>query len=207
MIKERLYALKDRGFQPEGILDIGAHVGDLSLLLKEIWPYANVVSIDANPHIEEELKKRKLNYKIEALSNEIGKEKGFYISKEWALSSGNSFYRENTTSFSNENCEFIKVITNTLDNLFKSGEKFELIKLDTQGSETDILSGGVNLLKNTQYILTEAAVHEYNIGANTITQMFSLMSGLGFELDDICNFFHNSKNILMQVDLLFKRKE
>lgn len=206
-MKEKLYKLKDRGFQPDNILDIGAHVGDMTLVLKEVWPYADLLSVDANPYVEEVLKQKGLNYIIKTFSNSVGQEKDFWVSTEWLLSSGNSLYREKTPSFSDEKCKTIKVTTDTLDNYFKNGEKFDFIKIDTQGSELDILSGGKTLIKNAQYILSEVPIHEYNDGAYTFDQMFSFMMEQGFVIDDIFDSHYNNKGILMQIDILFKRKE
>jgi FkbM family methyltransferase len=207
MMDKRLFALKDRGFQPDRILDIGCHVGDMALKFKEIWPYTEVLSVDANPYLEDELKAKKLNYKIVALSDKAGVEKNFWVSTEWVLSSGNSLYRENTPSYADGKCKTIKVVTDTLDNVFK-GEKFDFIKLDTQGSELDILLSGQSVMKNAEYILMETPVREYNLGAYTIGQAFTFMSGQGFVLDDVCDLHYNDANQtkLIQVDLLFRKK-
>lgn len=208
MMDKRLFTLKDRGFQPDRILDIGCHVGDMARKFKEIWPYTEVLSVDANPYLEDELKSKKLDFKIIALSDKVGVEKDFWVSTEWLLSSGNSLYRENTPSYSDGKCKTIKVTTDTLDNAFK-GEKFDFIKLDTQGSELDILMAGQEVLKSAQYVLMETPVREYNLGAYTTAQAFAFMSGQGFVLDDICDLHYNDANQtkLIQVDLLFRRKE
>jgi FkbM family methyltransferase len=207
MTKDRLYVLKDTGFHPDRILDVGAHVGSSVKLFKEIWPYTDILSIDANPYVEEELKKVNPNYKIAALSDKAGEERDFFVSTEWLLSSGNSLYRENTPSFSDDKCKTIKVTTQTLGGMFNNGETFDFIKLDTQGAELDIIMGGLDLVKKAKYILTETPVHEYNLGAYKIQQMFAVMSGMEFYLEDIVDYHYNGAKTLIQVDLLFKRKE
>ena len=44
-----------------------------------------------------------------------------------------------------------------LDSLLKSGEipQADIIKLDTQGTELQILQGGVNLLRETKFVVIE----------------------------------------------------
>jgi FkbM family methyltransferase len=205
MIEQRLYAIKDTGFHPDKVLDVGCHVGDMATKIKEIWPYTDVLCVDANPYLEETLTKKGLNFKIVALSNEIGVKKNFWVSTEWVLSSGNSLYRENTPSYSDDKCKTIEVYTDTLDHYFCNDELFDFIKIDTQGSEVDILSGGKELIQKAKYILTESAVHEYNLGGNTIAQMIEFMTKAGFTIEDICDYHYDNKNVLVQVDLLFKK--
>ena len=201
--------LKKIDVHADKILDIGAHLGNMALEMKGIWPYTNILCVEANPYAEEELKAKDLNYKIAALSWKSGDEKDFWVSTEWLLSSGNSLYRENTPSYSDDKCKTIKVMTHTLDELFPNGESFDFIKIDTQGSECDILIGGQELLKKTKYILTEASVREYNKGGCRIHNIFSVMKQMGFELDDICSLqYKDNLNIaLLQTDLLFKKEQ
>ena len=201
----RLLLQKAKGFNPSKILDIGAHIGVFYENIKEIWPDADVLSIEANPYAEKTLAEKGIPYKIAALSKEVGKSVNFYISKEWILSSGNSIYKENTPSFSDDKCISIQLITNTLDNMLR-GDFFEFIKLDTQGSEVDILTGGINLIKNTKMIMIECSVKEYNIGGARIGDVFNFMNYNNFILDDIIDTMYNDNQELVQTDLLFIRK-
>lgn len=137
----------EKFFSPNSILDIGANRGQWHKLAKNIWPEAYIHSIEPNIECIYKLSKVTKNYSNVLLSNSV-KELTYYN----YLDSGesNSYYRERSTKPYRK----IKMMSTTLDKLFNSSS-FDLIKLDTQGSEVDIIEGGKNLIKNTKGILLE----------------------------------------------------
>jgi FkbM family methyltransferase len=51
-----LNAMKQRGFQPRVIVDVGAHIGTFSVLAHSLWPEARIISIEPNAESFEVLK-------------------------------------------------------------------------------------------------------------------------------------------------------
>jgi hypothetical protein len=56
-----------------------------------------------------------------------------------------------------------------------------LIKLDTQGSELDIMKGGVDVIKSASHVILEVAVQEYNKGAPMKSDIVEFMKSVGFD--------------------------
>lgn len=203
---ERLDVLKHKGFIPESIIDVGAHLGKFALKCKDLWPNANVHMFEANPNSEDTLRSLGIPYTIALLTDEIGKEYTYYMTKKWLLSSGNSIFKENTSEFDSDNLIEKKLISNTLDNILPDIEKVDLLKLDTQGSELNILKGAKNIVQKTKYILIECSVYEYNNGGCLIGDVFHFMNENSFKLEDIIDINYLNEVTLNQVDLLFIKK-
>ena len=55
-----------------------------------------------------------------------------------------------------------------------------MIKIDTQGSELDIIKGGKNIISQAKYVILELSLKEYNKNAPNITDTISYMNLLGF---------------------------
>lgn len=201
---ERLNKLKNENFIPKSFLDIGANFGDYSKMIKNIWPDTDVFMIDANPYNESYLKNTGYEYLMCLLTDRINVY-DFYINKKDINSTGCSIYRENTQHFCDENLDVIKLVSNTLDNIFKEQE-FDLIKLDTQGSEIDILKGGLNLVSKSKYIIIEASIVDYNLNAPLIDSVLNFMTSINYNMIDIIEL-HYIDDVLIQLDILFKNNK
>jgi FkbM family methyltransferase len=199
---DRIEFLKMGGFMPARVLDIGAHQGTVAKQMKALWPTADVLMVEANPHLEDTLKSVGLPYKICLLGNE-NKTVTYYLTKKWLLSSGNSIYKEMTADYSDEFIETMQLPMLKLDDVLK-GESFDLIKIDTQGSEIDILNGGLNVLKGAKYLIIECSLIEYNKGGNKIHDIFRFMTEHGLFMKDIIDLAYNEDK-LIQIDLLFEK--
>jgi FkbM family methyltransferase len=92
---------------------------------------------------------------------------------------------------------------------------FDLIKIDTQGSELDILKGGADILKNALLVEVEVEFVKQYAGQPLFGEIFEYMYKNGFELFYINRCFSQRKNIYSgpargQVtfgDALFGRRE
>jgi len=93
----------------------------------------------------------------------------FYINDEFHT--GNSYYREDTEAF--DNIEPLKVTTISLDKYVAENNLPlpDLIKIDTQGSELDILKGAEYCLKNASVLILELPLIPYNIGSPNIAEI------------------------------------
>ena len=194
--EERLVKLREEGFYPEKILDVGANIGQFFLTVKSTFPKSQVLSIEGNPNCEELLSKNNPNYLISLLGSEKSITK-FYINRNNDICTGGSIYKETTEFY--EDCNVMEIEMNTLDQL---GEKFDFIKIDVQGSELDILKGGIKTIVDCEYLLIEVSVKNYNQGSSSADEVIIFLSNLGFKIYDIfSHFYFNDK--LTQVDFLF----
>ena len=207
MILDTLQMLRSEGYSPCTILDIGAHIGSFTRDFLGIFPGCTPTLIEPNPFCLADLGRLGFEQHGVAASKEAGFAEMF-LSREWLRSTGASIYHENTAHFREEVILKQQVEKVRLDDLF-SGRKFDFVKIDTQGSELDVILGGSRVLAQADYILVEVSLVEYNIGGAAAEAVFAKLAELGFHCADVTEFHrlagvHNGN--LLQIDVLFERR-
>lgn len=189
-------------FIPESILDIGANVGQFYNEIKEIFPNSYYYLIEGNDSCEVVLETLNVDYSISLLSD-IEKEVDFFVRKHEPRCTGNSIYRENTSFYDDDQIVILKKQTKTLSNILNN-KVFDLIKIDVQGSEIDIINGGLEIFKNAKGVLMEISLVEYNQNAPMKDFVYEYMSKIGFlPFENIGNINHPITHELIQQDILF----
>lgn len=184
----------------KNILDIGANVGDWAFIIKQNIPDVKIFSIEANPECEKFLVDKNLDYKICCLSN-VETDIKFYKDENSKTSTGCSYYLENTKHFDKNN--FIHMNTYLLDSIINTDTVFDYIKIDTQGSEIDIIKGGLNTINKCRFLQLETSCIEYNINSPMKEEVFNFMKDMNFEpLMKVENHYMDQK--LIQEDFIFK---
>jgi len=187
-------------FYPNRILDIGANVGQFHRECKSTFTDSYIFSIEASAECEESLKQITENYYIGLLAKD-NTDYTFYKRKNDPTSTGNSIYKELTHFFSDDQLDIIKTNGIKLDDLFESDSEFDLIKIDTQGSELDIIEGGLNLCSKAKGILLEVSLTQYNENAPLYDEVISYMENIGFKKTEILDEARNHGS--HQQDILF----
>jgi FkbM family methyltransferase len=191
-------------YDTNSILDIGAHFGEFTKNMYSLLPFKKYFMLEANKDCEPKLKEVGISGYAITLLSDIPKTITYYKNKTDLTSTGNSYYRELTPFFSDENVITDSIQSTTLDLLFPN-ETYDFIKIDTQGSELDILKGGLKLISNTKYILLECSVQPYNQDAPMIDDVYKFMDSIGFkELIKVGEHAINGQPI--QQDILFTKK-
>jgi len=205
----RLEEIKDMGINPNAILDIGAHTGQFHSWSKRVWPDVGVFMIEANPLHESVLDRIAMmngdSYLITALGDEE-REVTFYTRSDKPQTEGNSYYKEHNYWDIPQLVQKTKVNLQKLDNIFEDDAVFELIKIDTQGSELDIMRGGKELASKASAIVLEVAYIEYNEGAPNDKEITDYMNDVGF-VEKLSIGEHYEGDKVIQKDLLFLNKE
>ena len=203
----RLEEVRDMGINPNAILDIGAHTGQFHSWAKRVWPDAGIFMIEANKLHEATLDRLAMmngdRYLITALGDEE-REVTFYTRSDKPHTEGNSYYKEANYWDIPQLVQESKIKLQKLDNIFEDGAIFELIKIDTQGSELDILKGGVELVSKASAIVLEVAYIEYNEGAPSVKEITDYMNKIGFE-ERMSIGEHYDGETVVQRDLLFTK--
>ena len=199
-------SLKNRGYKPTNIYDIGCFEGKWTIQMLKIFNNAHYFLFDANKENETVLNNLKqkiqnINFKIRLLSDDI-KEYTFFKMK-----SGSSIFEEQT----DHPRETVKVTSTMLSNelhkdLIKS--KDNLIKIDAQGSEIKILNGLKDFIKNFEVVILEVSLHQYNKGAPLFDEVLRFMDEKNFQFYDIYDLkrLGENKSFLIQFDTIFIRK-
>ncbi len=198
--------LKNNGFRPATIIDVGAYVGEWSRMAASIFPSAQLLMIDGNPENEAllEVAQRHIGprsrYSILLLGPEERDEVTFY-----QLGSGSSVLQE-LTSFDRRKVE---LPMGTLDGLHRDrGVGLPiLLKLDVQGFELDVLRGGPKILNCAEVVILETALLPYNKDAPLFSEVVAFMQNSGFAVYDFCGQFRRqTDNALFQTDVAFVKQ-
>jgi FkbM family methyltransferase len=202
----RLEILKEQGFSPRTILDIGAHRGEWSRKVATVWPEASFFMIEANIDHQETLKKATWakGFEIALLGEKVNKKVKYYVSKSM-FSEGNSVFKEQTHFFDKFEIRFLPM--DTLDSLVKRRKlsKIDFLKIDTQGSEINILKGAKKTLAKAEFVLLETQNLIYNLGAPDTGDVIVFMKKIGFKLFDITELHHLTTKEMLGVDMLFAK--
>lgn len=185
------------------VYDIGAYKGNWT---KEISTYAlsnsKFILFEANPAYKEDLEKAGHNYLIAVLSNP-GRE---YVDFYNGTNTGDSYYKENSIFYENQTsirlpCYTLNHVVDTLRLPIPN-----LIKLDTQGSELDILKGAEDFIDQVDLIYTECPIVCYNSNAPSIQEYLEYFKQKRFVPVDLFET-HRFEETLLQVDIMFMRED
>ena len=197
-----LIELSKKGLKIDVIYDIGAYRAEWSKNLSQSsLQNKDFILFEANQANEEYLKKSNFDYYIGVLSNEK-KNVNFYSRKL----TGDSYYREQSDRYDKDHKPEL-ITTTTLDEVVEK-KKFKLpnfIKIDTQGSEIDILKGSKNILKNCNLIYLETPIIEYNLNSPNLNECINYLESINFVPFDICEVHYMDK-VLIQIDILYINK-
>jgi FkbM family methyltransferase len=187
-----LQKLKQSGFEPKVIYDIGSCVLHWTTEVKKLWPNAKIILFDAIDEVE--FLYKDYDYYIGVLSDTDNIVVKFY--QNAIHPGGNSYYREIGMEHSHlyfPETNYVEKITKMLDTIV-SERSFPLpdfVKIDVQGAEVDIIRGGINTFKHASRMIVELQHVEYNKGA--LLNIYSLPiieTLLGMECTD--PLFHNN---------------
>jgi FkbM family methyltransferase len=208
-IDRRFSVLKNSGVTISHFLDIGAYRGEFTRRVKSHWPEAKVWQIEADERQQPWLHTDAI---FALLSDKPNQELDFFtLHNENSITTGSSVYRELTHYYKNP--IVIKKRTTTLDDISKrvnfrgNWKNSGFVKLDTQGSELDILKGAENFLTTYQpkYIMIETSVKPYNLDAPLVGDVIEYMRNKDYQISDIMHCLYDNNELLLQVDILFNK--
>jgi FkbM family methyltransferase len=192
-------------FEPKSILDIGANTGQFYREISQIFPDAYYFLIEGNDGCEIPLQSIGVDYSIAMLSD-CEKLVNYYIRDGEPLCTGNSIYKENSAFYDEDKIIVVQKQTKTLPQILND-KLFDLIKIDVQGSELDIIKGGLDIIKSSKGVLMEVSLVEFNQGAPRKQEVVDFMKDIGFEfVEIIANINHPMFHTLIQEDVLFLNK-
>ena len=194
--------MSQAGMSIKTVYDIGAWQGGWSRQIKaQALPNSEFILFEANPAYDAELAQSGFKYFRTVLSNPGRK----YVEFFNGTNTGDSYYKETTTIYDNQSS--IKLDCTTLDKLIAEHNLPipNFIKIDTQGSELDVLSGA-SFLDQVDLVYTECPIICYNKGAPTIQEYLDFFKMRNFIPVDIFEI-HRGEETLMQIDIMFMKKD
>jgi len=204
----RLNVLKNNGVNITNLLDIGAYRGEFTQMVHRVWPNVRSWQLEADERQAPYLQPDAI---FGLMSSKANQEVDFYTLGTNSITTGSSMYRELTPYYNNP--VVVKKRTTTLDDVMKrvnfrgNWKNCGLVKMDTQGSELDILKGGQNFMNTYQpkYFILENSVKRYNEGAPLIDEIISYMFSNNYRIKDILSYMYDNTETLLQTDILFER--
>jgi FkbM family methyltransferase len=198
-----LLEMLEREVKIENVFDIGAYRGEWTDFVSKILQDAKFEMFEPNKVHNEYLQKIGHRFHNFLLANENRDVKFHSIG-----STGDSIYLEHNPIYDGITPELLHA--RTLDDLMSDPElalrQPDLIKIDTQGSEIDILRGGLQVSKNAKIIILECPIVEYNLGAPKFDEYISFMHSIGFIPVRVTEV-HILLNTLIQIDLAFVNRK
>ena len=199
-LAQYLATIQQDGLRIDTVYDIGANVGSWSSVLKKgVLKNSYFYLFEGDPVHESSLQATGLPYYIGILSNP-GRELVEYY--QGGTNTGNSYYKENTVFY--DNAVPVSMPARTLESIVDecAMPTPNLIKIDTQGSELDILRGAETILPGVDLIYLECPIGKYNLGAPNIQQYLEYMASQNFIPSDLLEI-HTADRVLIQVDIMF----
>jgi FkbM family methyltransferase len=199
---DKILSLKQKGYSPNLILDVGAYKGTWTRDCLKIFSNCEYKLFEAIDYPElRAITRHQIKCYNVLLNDSVS-----YVDWYEARNTGDSMFCEKSKHFSS--CAPIKKQTTTLDILLKDeilpSEIF--IKIDCQGAEIPILKGATTLLKNVSFIVLELPFFgQYNNNVPSFLEHLSFMDSIGYIPYDVADM-HYINGFNMQIDLLFIKK-
>ena len=203
---DKINILKQKGYSPDVILDIGVHHGNWTNSMLQIFNQSKYYLFEAIDYPElNQFKNNDCIKVFNILLNDKIEQVNWYQMKNM----GDSMFKEQTHHFNN--CEIIQRETIDLNTFLLQNNLLPefnniLIKIDCQGAEIPILKGSTSILEKTNFIILEIPFFgQYNEGVPNFLEHITFMNNIGFVVYDIIDT-HYFNNFNMQVDILFINK-
>jgi FkbM family methyltransferase len=204
-----LASLRQAGFDPRTVIDVGAARGDFTLAAASVFPDARFLLVEP----------------LEEFAVPLGEVAGMLPSAHVVVAAaapregevtlnvhpdlvGSSLYREEENSDVNGSPRGVPAVT--VDGIVVDAgvDGPFLLKVDVQGAERDVLEGAKATLKNTGFVLLELSLFRFFEGAPEFAAMISYMESLGFVPYDIVGLSHRPLDeALAQIDMAFVRSD
>ena len=196
--------LKDHGFRPRTMVDVGAAVGKWTAQVIEIFPDAQFLMVDPLKENESALKALtgvhpNVRYWSGALGSHAG-ELEFHV------------HGDQSSMFTSEwgkGVEIRRVPLRTLDVLVKElgFEDVDGLKLDVQGAELEVLAGATETLKRCKVVQVEVMFRHVYERAPLAQEIICFFAAQGFRIFDIASMFKRKDRALLQADLFFVKDD
>lgn len=199
-----LERLRNLGFVPELVYDIGAYHGNFTQMCLDLWPKSKIIAFEALPEKIDSLKARFSGKNVQIVEGIVGDE----------VREDVNYFADETSSSVLESQEFspkkrLKQKMFTLDEFCSKNNLNapDLLKIDTQGYEYPILKGFERNLKTVKVILLELNFIEVYHQVRLAHEVIHFLSNNGFVIYDICEIHRRPLDMaLFQIDFIFVKQ-
>jgi len=207
--------LRRGGASYQTILDVGANIGVFSVAASEFFPGARIEAFEPIPDCREKFLRnvaRTSGTQPRLWSVALGRNRSratFHVNEHTPSSSILRMLPEHEVEFPDaRRTRPIDVEIETLDDLMSAigPSRPCLLKIDVQGYELEVLSGGPRFLAFVDDVIVECSVRPLYDGAPSAEEVISILSKHGFCLSDVAGELREgTSRRAMQFDLQFSR--
>jgi len=199
--------LKDLGFAPRHIIDVGANHGDWTRTALRYFPDAQYTLVEPQDHLKTHIQDLlSAGHKIHWINAGAGDTPGTF---PFTIS-----HRDDSSTFVIDADQArltgqpqIMLPIRTLNEIVSStgAPTPEMVKIDAEGLDLQVLAGASDLLGVTDVFLVEACICS-NDGANTASQVIEFMTKAGYRLIDISDLNRSpAHHVLWLAEFAFLR--
>ena len=202
-IQFALERLKQTGFSPKAVLDVGAYQGDFARLCFELWPESAVTCFEVLPEPANRIlrlaeKQKNLNVIPCLLGADIKQQVAFNLAE-----TASSVLEEAMHPSANKSYFPMRTVDDVVEHELQ-GRVPEFLKMDVQGYELEVLKGATRSLPFMQVILAEVNLLEIYEDVPLLANFISWMSDRGWVAYDICGLIRRPLDrALWQADMVF----
>ncbi len=198
-----LRGLRDRGYQPEVVYDIGAADGSWTREALQIWPRARFVCFE--PLVE---RRAALDELVTERRGQVSLQPVGVGDADTDLALGvTDFLWDSSFAYPGKSAR--KVAVRRLDSLFAEGKisRPSFVKIDVQGFEIRVIDGGAEVLSGADFVLMECNFIAFCDDMRTLDQSIAFMAQRGFVPYEFVDFLRRPLDGAMgQCDILFARR-
>lgn len=199
--------LKQLGFAPKNIWDVGANRGDWTRAALQYFPSADYTLIEPQDHLKVGIAAEvRAGHRIRWVNAGASNEPGvlpLYVSAKDQSSSFLDYDR-----IKDDSVQKIEVPIRTLNEIRSSLSLPvpEMLKIDAEGFDLRVLQGASDFIGRSEIILAEAAIAQLDF-ENSARNLINAMDGYGYRLLEITDL-HRSPNqgVLWLCELAFLLK-
>ena len=204
-----LERLRDLGFAPGLVFDVGAFRGDFARMALAVWPEARIACFDPLRHGIARIEALKETFPtIECYRTLVGAEERTEVPLRVANASTSVLRSRDSDTLPVE-----IVPQTTVDRAVErhyAGRAPDFLKIDVQGYELEVLKGAEGALApgGTQVILAEVNLLDLHEGVPLLDELAGWLAARGFVAYDICGLIRRPlDDALWQADMIFVRRD
>lgn len=197
-----LERLKQNGFSPTSVFDVGAYQGDFANLCFQLWPETTVTCFEVLPEPSNKIltmaKQRNLQLIPCLLGAQIRAQVEFNLAE-----TASSVLTEQAHPQTRKATFPMRTIDDVVERDLQ-GQAPDFLKLDVQGYELEVLKGAARSLPSVQVVLAEVNLLDIYEGVPLIADFISWMHDRGWAAYDICGLIRRPLDrALWQADMIF----
>ena len=199
-----LRGLRDRGYQPSVVYDVGAAAGTWTRMAIEFWPRASFVCF-------EPLEERRAALEVLAAAHpgQVIVQPCGVGDADAELSLGvTDFLWDSSFAYAGKSAR--RHMVRRLDALHQEGRipRPSFVKIDVQGFEMRVMEGGREVVSGADFILMECNFFAFCGDMRTLDETVAFMSARGFIPYEFVDFLRRPLDGAMgQCDILFARRD